>query len=314
MISNTDPFFLQHLDADGNLMVSSQIRKFEPGALTIEIVSPNLCDQSTWYQQATGFTDVEFTRISDTEFQHPDTDSVLIDPYKVNAQEGRLIERDGSLSWRGKYRITLKENALIDITDDVVDIDFETGIITIDPPRQGTVTVSAHKVSKASRFEFIVQIPQGFTLLDVAYAELQLSLDIDFETSGHGLRFEAVSSGPYPFHALPLELGAFDTAFYQSVAVHPQLGHLGLRRDYWGWADFEAISNVGKNVIPPWGNKTFPTIEFPLNYLAGSGFKASEAVGIRLYTIGKYKHSGVGPLGGNYGSLTLYAKMGQEPT
>lgn len=312
MLNQSDPLQLARLDPEGNIMTSGQARKFETGARTLEVTTPNLCDQTTWYQQAEPFESLTVTSLSPTEkkvvFLQP---SVLVDPMTINAQEGRILMADGSFDWRESFKITAKENGF-DVTNDIESIDYQNAIITFKAAKLGIVTVSGYAVKKSDPFMFVIQITDqtvGFNIFEVINSEIQFSTDIQF--SQHAIRFEVLSSGPYMLKDMPYDTTVMGTTAYKSMATHPLAGHFGTRRDYLSWKDFEAVSNVGKNIILPWAGKGITSIEFPMPFLASFTLEKAQGSGLRIFCIGQNGGTGSGPLEGTYGTLTVYGKLGR---
>lgn len=316
-----DRFSIPKKNALGVDIIEMDKRRGSPGTRSIDIVSPDLCIQSSWFQQATVLTGSTLTDSGNHLLFTGNIAHVWINPTACNAQESRYLQQDGTFKNRAAYRTVFKEDGAV-IPDSDVDWsafnygDTGTPSVTFKTSKTGAVTIDAYRVLKTDRFFYIVQPPEGIEML-IAYAEIQFSLDVNIESNKHWMRFEVLigSMGATEFHNIPRDEKLWDKTYYDIFAYHPGdkpllEKHLGSRQDYFTTRDFEAISNVGKSTIKAWGGRDYETIEFPFNYMSGIPICRDSKAGMRVYTIDSTDQGGDsgGPIPGTTATFTLYTE------
>lgn len=325
-------FQLLPTNTEGQPVFESTPRRGISNTRAIDIYSPDLCDQTTWYQQTTPANYV-LTPSPDrkTWFAQNHDGHVWFDVMSCTMQEGRLIMPDSSFRQRSDFYPVFKHNGEPVSWTDIASVDYHNKTVTFNTPKEHNILFEGHKVDKAQHLEFIVAPSYGMEIF-VAYAEIQFSLDMDLDSMNKAVRLEILSGlgnmltknppdpYPIPFHMIPFEHGKrsnviYDIFAYLGVYKHAPNNlfsyHIGTRQDYYRTQDFENHSNVGKNIIPPWGGRDYSTIEFPFTYLSGIPLKGSQFLGIRLMTIDTGPGS-EGPLSGKTGTVSFYTEWAYE--
>lgn len=328
-------FQLLPMNAEGKPIFEMGPRRGSANTRAIDIYSPDLCDQTTWYQQTTEAQYVLQPEGSSMKVWSAGSAHNGHVWFNVNActmQEGRLLMKDGTFRYRRDFFPVLSYNGSPIPWSDIESIDYTNKRVTFKTAKPDhPVAFAGAKVDKNQFLEFCISPPYGIEIF-LAYAEIQFSLDVDFSNRG-GVRFEILSGlghmltknppepYPIPFYAIPMEHGLYDHTIYD---IYSRLGvyehapnnlfvhHVGTRQDYYRTHDFEVHSNVGKNVIPKWGGRDYETIEFPFNYLSGIPLKGSQFFGVRVGTIDSGNPADMGPLPGSTGTVSFYTEWSYE--
>src|SRR3989304_2214191 len=308
------PLQLFPISSSGNPIFESGISTGISGSRGVDIVSPNLCNQSSWYQQAVQVVPASpDTLVLDTGNTYKDSNdtTVWINPTLITSQENRILMADGSFKKRIDFKPIFKEKGSVIADSSVSSIDYLNAKVTFTYAPTGTITFEGWKVSTEDRFKFIVSPPSGKKIF-ISNSEIQFSLDANMGSKNQVFRFEVLigAFGAVAFKDIPLDLGLYSDTNYNQFAFHPTepdpfKKHMGARQDYFRPEDFEGISNVGKNLVPDWGGKGYQSVEFPFNYLQGIPLDFSVASGCRVYCLDTGDIS-KGALAGSYATFTLY--------
>lgn len=263
---------------DGKAVVSM----FPTEGTRTTIITPNWCDRTTWYQQATRVIDATPTG-GLIAFQLAHTN--IVDTYhgKITGED---FLKDAS---NNSYRVVVKVNDVIKAEQDPhvgsggdYVIDYTTGIITFQS------TLNANDVVKvtyhyAGSSEFVIKPATG-KLLKIRRAEVQFSDNIVLTDS---VRFQLYIGGaPYG-----------DAVVYKTMMDYineangslPSIQSLG-------------VPQQGSN----WRAMTTPVVTFPWDYTAMTELKSSIGMEIRI----KLEHDV--PFDGDVATATFYCLSENE--
>jgi hypothetical protein len=305
-----------NLDADGNMFVDVTTRKGTGTSQGYDVILPNLCDQTTWYQQATKDTGtVCGNQLSNYKFEDSANPThVWIDPSKIVASEDHILLRDGTRAAYIDYRPSFTTDTGGDNTpiswEDVAEIDYANRQVTFKTDRNGqNIKFTGYRVTTADHFEFLMQPGVGMTHT-IEYAELQFShdVDLDYLNKKQYLRMEVLIGA---FTATSFESISFDTKYWETAAYDANGGAQGLadRKTYTHPYDFESLGNQGTGEIPDWGGKGHTSLVFPFNYVQGVPLAKSSKMGLRISivdTTDMFGAGSAGPLTGTFATATLY--------
>jgi hypothetical protein len=148
-----------------------------PEGSRLEVVSPNWCDKTTWYQSATEITDETLTDSGDGLTFNPATARAWIDVF-----HGKLT---GERTLRATYQPQIEVDAAAveenspGLTDKDYSIDYTTGAVTFNSSQSGK-TVVAKRYHYESGSEFCI-CPAAGKLLRLTQVEVQFSENVDLK-------------------------------------------------------------------------------------------------------------------------------------
>lgn len=304
---------LPKLNKEGAQVTEQTYRSGSTNSRAIDIISPDLCNQCSWWQQSSQVTRT-LTTADNLTYTSPEASDVWIDAVCINAQEGRYLMPDGTFKYRADFKAEFTEGDVPIDFSDIESINFgktTTPSVTFNTSKSGVVKFVGSKVAKTDRFLFIVAPKENVEIV-IEHAEIQYAVNVIHKP----VRFEILigAFGATPVKDIPLDTGLWDTTYYDTFAYHPNPDiteplqkHLGSRQDYLRQKDFEELSNVGKNTIPAWGDRNWAVLEFPFNYSSSIPLDGNSLVGMRFYGVDVPGESpSTGAFTGNFASITLY--------
>jgi len=305
-------FQTSNYDSEGALVVSEPSKAGMSGSNGLDFLTPNICDQTTWYQQATLSEDVTLSEISSTVFRdNANTTHVWINPFKLAGRDYRLLWLDGTFKSLLDFRPEFTANDTPVAWTDIANVNFLTREVTFRTSKSGqTIKFTGFKVLSTSHFQFLL-VPPATKIYEVSYVECQFSPDIGFEQLKQFLRFEVLIGA---FSQTPFTDLDFDTRFWDETCFMANGGSQGLafRQSFTDPYAYESVGNRGVGSIPDWGGKGHTSLVFPFNYGQSVNLKSSALMGLRLHVIDSVDALGTdssGALQGTFATTTFYGYL-----
>jgi len=258
----------------------------------INFYSPNFCDRTTWYQNATDVTEFELTDSGDlttwnTNGTHPG-------PW-IDMSHGKLFKEPDILAkFPGREMVvevstdsgstwTPKTENSIDGADGDYEVDYDNGTVTFNSALNSGDQVRASFAKAASNMLWTVQ-PSAGKRLKLIYAEIQLTKDASFEADFvYGTWAYNPADLPNKIQINEFRYRSVSDLLFESNGIYPVMpacggtGPRGMQQD---------------------------VIIFPFKYNTARDMRASQGVEVRVSTANVH--------GGTMATTTFYCLQADE--
>lgn len=206
------------VNREGTPLVDLSLRRGIEGEDGFTIVSPDLTDRTTWYQNSVRLTDETLTDVGDgLNFQAAEGKRHWVNIYsnKLTVDHNKVLLKDGTLGREEDFEVEVKVNS--EVVTSGFSIDYVNGKVTFDSSQSGnTVIASFNHNDLEGASNFIIRPTADYKFL-VEHVEIQFSKNLNFNNAS--IIFETWAGDPSYSYYEPYS----DEMFHYAWGTHDEV-------------------------------------------------------------------------------------------
>ena len=257
-----------------------KVAVYEPEGFFKSYVTHNLCDPTTWYQNATQVTGETLTLNTGTIYDFANNNIIDAEHGKITGEKNYSLDFNTftfTPTIRDTYKVAIYDNGVLQTSG--YTISYATGQVTFDSAPTGPVTADYYYAGSSN---FKVEAAGPGKILQIRHVEIQFTEDIGFNS------------------AIVQSIKAYNPS---SPPSKIEVEHIEFLNEY----DVINVGNEGKGQIIKYGTIPYNINVFPFAYGRTIDLKASEGSEINISLEGDT------PMTGTFSTVTFYTTEEDEP-